>query len=145
MVPPSISRRRQSCTGGSVSDGAREALRTLTLSSQDHIPEAFRTHIHNVHFTSSLSSRDMVLFPCPLKEQEAVAAIKALEACAAAAIADLRYGKEPRFIEVDIDKTACFLMSAYISTVDGMDKADPAVKTRLPGMTFNHVNREAEC
>ena len=83
----------------------------------------------------------MVLFPCPLKELEAVAAIKALEACAAAAIADLRYGKTPRLIEVDVDKTACFLMSAYISTVGGMDKTDPAVKSRLPGMTVRKGQR----
>jgi len=133
MVPPATCKRRQSLATGSVGEGAREALRALLDSCQDHVPDAFRANIHNVHFTSSSPTREMVLFPCPLKEQEAVAAIKALEACGAAAIADLRYGKTQRLIEVDVDKTACFLMSAYLSTVDGMDKSDPVIKGRLPG------------
>ena len=77
-------------------------------------------------------------FPCPLKEQEAAGAIKALEACAAASIANLRYGSpaKPRKIVVDMDRIACFLISAYVSTIDGMDKQAPGVKDKIPGLYY---------
>lgn len=81
-----------------------------------------------------------MFFPCPLKEQDAIAAIKGLEACAAAAIADLRVcgggrggGHVDREIVVDLDKAACFLMSAYLTTIDGKDKANPESKKKIKG------------
>ncbi len=124
--------RRPSNAVGSVSDGAAAALRSLLASCQAQLPESCLAHVQNVHFRSSSPGGETIFFPCPLKEQEAVAAVKALEACLAAAIADLRYGREKRLIEVDVDKTACFLMSAYMATVDGMDKGNAAVQRRLP-------------
>jgi len=120
-----------------VADGASAALQALLASCHAQLPAPCLKHVQNVHFTSSSPSGEAVFFPCPLKEQELVAATKALEACLAAAIADLRYGSERRLIEVDVDKTACFLMSAYLTTVDGMDKADAAVKHKIPGETLD--------
>jgi hypothetical protein len=91
------------------------------------------TFTHAVEVKSTSGKGDQVCFPTPLREQETAAAIKALEACAAAAIAKLRYGEETKRIQVDVDKVSAFLMSAYITTLDGMDKPDPRIKTRIPG------------
>jgi hypothetical protein len=86
-----------------------------------------------VEITATSAQGDAVHFPTPLREQEATAAIKALEACAAAAIAQVRYGAEPGAVRVDTDKVSAFLMSAYLTTLDGMDKADPRIKDKIPG------------
>ncbi len=117
----------------SVDDGAWTALQSLLASCRQQLAEQFLAHVQNIRFTSSSPRGEKVYFPCPLKEQEAVLAVKALEACAVAAIADLRYGPESRRINIDTDKTACFLMSAYLSTVDGMDKGNTSVRSKLPG------------
>jgi len=120
----------------SVVDGVAVALQGLVNSCKTQLPDEFLTYIHNIAFVSQAPSGDDVYFPCPLKEQEAAGAIKAFEACAAAAIADLRFGRpsKPRDITVNLDCAACFLMSAYISTLDGMDKQNPGIKRKLPGM-----------
>ena len=77
-------------------------------------------------------------FPSPCREQDVIAAIKALEACAAAAIGDLRHGKKARSIKVDLDKSACFLMSAYLATIDGKRKGENT-KDLIPGKTCRFV------
>lgn len=113
------------------------ALKSLLAACSHQLPGAFLHHLANVEFSAPTTSSDEVCFPCPLREQEAIAAIKALEACAAAAIADLRFGPQVRAIEVDLAKTTCFLMSAYLATIDGMDKANPRVKGKVPSKGFN--------
>jgi hypothetical protein len=122
----------------SVIHGAEVALDSLILSVAGQIPHAIIDHAQTASFSSSSPSGAALHFPCPLKEQEATAAIKALEAGAVAAIADLRSADEPkpRQIDVDLDKVACFLMSAYITTLDGIGKGDVRIKTRIPGRWF---------
>jgi hypothetical protein len=118
----------------SARDSTYAALNSLYTTCRRLIPPEVANHIQNVVFTNSTThGADDVYFPCPLKELEAAAAIKALEACVAASISDVRYGARPRVIEVDMAKTACFLMSAYMTTIDGKDKGDPDVKSRIPG------------
>ncbi len=119
--------------GYSVVNGASTALHYLLLLCEKQIPEAAAIrHARNVLFTASPGG-DVSYFPTPLREQETVAAIKALEACLAASIADLRHGAESRMIEVDVERAACFLMSAYLTTIDGMDKGNPLSKKKIPG------------
>ncbi|KAH6694069.1 CoA-transferase family III [Plectosphaerella plurivora] len=113
----------------SVKSGAESALATLLTVCGDEIPQEFTDRVHHVAFNAHAG--DQIFFPCPLKEQEAVASIKALEGLAAAAIADLRQGPRTRSIEIDMAKVACFLMSAYLCTIDGMDKAHPRVKDKI--------------
>jgi len=131
----------------SVTRGALEALRALITASQYHLPVEFLEQVGYIAFASALPGSDMVHFPSPLREQDTMLAIKALEACAAAAIADLRYGEsvseseEGRQITVDVDKTSCFLMSAYLTTVDGMGKQDSRVKAKIPGKIGTAVSR----
>ncbi|KAM7223742.1 formyl-CoA:oxalate CoA-transferase [Rhypophila decipiens] len=125
----------------SVARGAEEALKRLIETCGNVVPQEFVKYHTSVTF-SSPSSNEGVVFPCPLKEQDAIAAIKALEACAAAAIADLRWtGRESvkRSITVDLDKSACFLMSAYLTTIDGQDKTDPDVKAKIKDTDLNRA------
>jgi hypothetical protein len=117
----------------SVAAGAQEALQKLRTTCRGELPEALLAFTKTVEVTSTTEKGDEVHFPSPLREQEATAAIKALEASAAAAIAKLRYGTESKRIHVDPDKISAFLMSAYLTTLDGMGKPDPRVKKRIPG------------
>ncbi|KAF0315384.1 caib baif family enzyme [Colletotrichum asianum] len=121
----------------SVREGAKSALAALVSACQRQLPPEFVEHLRNVTFSTPLG--DTAFFPCPLKEQEATASIKALEGMAAAAIADLRYGQASRDIDVDVARTACFLISAYLTTVDGMDKAHPNVKSKIPDTDLNQA------
>lgn len=54
------------------------------------LPAEFLQYVERVRFLKYSKTGDAVCFPCPLREQEAVAALKALEGCAAAAIANIR-------------------------------------------------------
>lgn len=92
--------------------------------------------MNDVSFTGPNGSNAVPL-PCPFKETEATSALKAVEACVAAAIADLRFSSKRRKIDVDTERATCFLFSAYLSTVDGMDKANPNVLSRLKGQSLN--------
>lgn len=116
----------------SVKQGTEQALASLLASCRGQLPSAF------VHAPRRLVFKDApdddVHFPSPLKEQEALAAIKALEGAAAAAFANLREDHQsPRDITIDMSLISCFLMSAYLCTLDGLDKADPRVKNKIPG------------
>ncbi|TVY59043.1 Succinyl-CoA--L-malate CoA-transferase beta subunit, partial [Lachnellula suecica] len=76
-----------------------------------------------------------IYFPCPFKETEATVALKSIEACAVAAIADVRYGgggaSQRRRIEVNLERTATFLFSTYIATIAGLGKQNAGVKAKL--------------
>ncbi|KAK4171201.1 hypothetical protein QBC36DRAFT_101711 [Triangularia setosa] len=120
----------------SVIDGARKALNSLEELCRHELPDNFSALAGNVTITSSSGQGNKVHFPSPLKEQDATAAIKGLEARVTSAIANLRYGAGKRTVKVDIDKISGFLMSAYLTTIDGMDKTDPRVKERIPGVSL---------
>ncbi|KAK3943033.1 formyl-CoA:oxalate CoA-transferase [Diplogelasinospora grovesii] len=119
----------------SVVQGATRALWKLRGACKELLPKEVLEQTENVSFTSA--NQEGAQFPTPLRQQDATGAAKALEACVAAAIADLRYGAELRTIHVDLDKTACFLMSAYLTTIDGMDKGKPGVKNKVPDTDLN--------
>src|SRR5690349_4931863 len=101
--------------GYSVKGGALKALNSLLVACCNEIPEAYLEVLPSVVFTGSQElEKDYPVFPCPMKEQEATAAARALEGMAVAAIAAFRYPRRQSesFILVDISKVACFLMSA---------------------------------
>ncbi|OIW33451.1 CoA-transferase family III [Coniochaeta ligniaria NRRL 30616] len=123
----------------SVIDGANVALDSLLLSIHGQLADEIVHYAKDVLFSSPSPCGAALQFPCPLKEQEATAAIKALEACVVAAIADLRYGVKPRPIHVDIEKIACFLMSAYLTTIDGLGKGDARVRAKIPDTDLNQA------
>lgn len=130
----------QPLTRHSVAAGTQAALQKLCTTSLDELPGAILAFTETVDVTSTPEKGDEVYFPTPLREQEATAAIKALEACAAAAIAKIRYGTETNKIQVDPDKVSAFLMSAYLTTLDGIDKPDPRIKGRIPGEHPSQTN-----
>lgn len=98
------------------------------LKSELNLPGDLESLAKNVEFTSD---RDMIYFPIPFKETETTAALKGVEALVASALADLKYGKQARKIEVDLEQTTCFLFQTYLSTIDGMGKYDAGIKAKL--------------
>ncbi|ORY69827.1 CoA-transferase family III [Pseudomassariella vexata] len=118
-----------------VISGAYVALEALISACQagEELPDEVQDYIKHVAFSNTSPSGDMICFPCPLREQEAGAALKAVEGCATAALCDLRYGKQGRDINVNLERVTCFLMSAYVTTLDGLGKGHPKIKFRLPG------------
>lgn len=109
--------------------GAKDAISSLIDVAGDQLPIAVLEYLDQVKFTAT--SEDGLYFPCPFKESEASGALKAVEASVLAAIADLRYGKQERRIEVNMERTAAFLFSTYIATIGGLGKQDPDVKAKL--------------
>ncbi|KAF4624895.1 hypothetical protein G7Y89_g13274 [Cudoniella acicularis] len=114
----------------SVADGARKAIEQLQQLAQDQLPGDILKHLPNVQLTTSTDGTQ-IYFPCPFKETEATVALKSIEACIVAALASLRYGDQPRRIEVNLERAATFLFSTYIATIGGLGKQDPTVKSKL--------------
>ncbi|KAI1500442.1 CoA-transferase family III [Biscogniauxia marginata] len=123
----------------SVARGADGALETLLQSSKSELPAEFLHYVQSVIFTKPSLTADTVCFPCPLLQQETCAALKALEGCATAAIANLRCSKPRRNIVVNLERVTCFLMSAYITNIDGLDKFNPKIRLRLPDTDLHHA------
>ncbi|KFY53492.1 hypothetical protein V496_07552 [Pseudogymnoascus sp. VKM F-4515 (FW-2607)] len=98
------------------------------LKSELNLPGDLESLARNVEFTSD---RDMIYFPIPFKETETTAALKGIEALVASALADLKYGKQARKIDIDLEQTTCFLFQTYLSTIDGMGKYDAGIKAKL--------------
>ncbi|KAI0115045.1 CoA-transferase family III [Daldinia grandis] len=123
----------------SVSEGAKDAFNHLLKSTKAELPRGFLRYAENVKFLRYSSTGDTACFPCPLREQEAVAALKALEGCAAAAIADIRGEKRERSVGVTLERVTAFLMSTYLTNIDGLDKCNPKVKERIPNTDLNQA------
>ena len=116
----------------SLKDGTACALKDLLNKTRHEIPDEISAKAHEAKF-HSIEGDGRISTPCPLKETEAVSALKAVEAASVAAIADLRYGAEARKITIDLERAVCFLFAAYICEIDGMNKAHPDVKSKLIG------------
>ncbi|KAK4225559.1 CoA-transferase family III domain-containing protein [Podospora fimiseda] len=134
-----VARSSKSTHPYSVIQGSRVALDSLLDLCRTAIPRDFVPLARNVKIASTSGNGDQIHFPSPLKEQDLTAAIKALEACAVGAIANLRYGTARRTVTVDLDKISGFLMSAYLTTIGGMDKQDVRVKEKIPDTDLNRA------
>ncbi|KAI0128611.1 CoA-transferase family III [Xylariales sp. AK1849] len=139
VIEPVIRQSPTLNNGYSVISGACVALDALASACGLELPHKIKEHIENVQFSAPSASGDTICFPCPLKEQDSSSALKALEGCAAAAVADLRFGQQGRNVHVDVGKVTCFLMSAYLITLDGMGKSHPKIKYRLPDTDLNQA------
>ena len=100
----------------------------LQLKSELRLPEDIESKLNDLTFTTS---HDRVYFPIPFKETETTAALKAIEALVASSIADLKFGKQKRAIEINLEQTTCFLFQTYLSTIDGLGKYSEGVKLKL--------------
>lgn len=112
-------------------DGTKTALEQLLAKAKDNLPEECLPHISRIHF--STANTGSPYFPSPLKQTEAITALKAVEAGVASTIADIHDGTKTRSIDVDLERATAFLFSTYLATVGGMDKANPKVKKLLKG------------
>ncbi|XXH04656.1 hypothetical protein Hte_011075 [Hypoxylon texense] len=130
---------RLGSTPVSVIAGSKDAFRLLWKSTETEVPDEFLQYVERVVFRTCSKLGDAVCFPCPLREQEAVAAIKALEGCAAAAIADIRGPRREREISVTLEHVASLLMSTYVTNIDGLDKCSPEAKERIPDTDLNQA------
>ncbi|PSN67916.1 alpha-methylacyl-CoA racemase [Corynespora cassiicola Philippines] len=109
--------------------GTRKALEHLLAKADGQLPQEALPHIASINF--STANTGSPYFPSPLKQTEAISALKAVEAGVAAAIADLANENKSRKINVDLERASAFLFSTYLATVGGMDKAHPKVKKLL--------------
>ena len=100
------------------------------LKEELNLPWNLEEMKEDVEFTSE---KDTIYFPIPFKETETTAALRGIEALVANSLADLKYGAKRRKIEINLEKTTCFLFQTYLSTIDGLGKYDPGVKTKLKG------------
>jgi hypothetical protein len=112
-------------------DGTRTALDHLLARAKGQLPAECLPHIAKVKFSTANSGSPY--YPSPLKQTEAISALKAVEAGVAALIADLQDGASERSIQIDMERASAFLFSTYLATVGGMDKAHPKVKKFLKG------------
>ena len=106
-----------------------KSLERLLDLCKSQLPPESQDLIRSVSFTAKSASSPY--FPCPLKETEAVSALKAVEGGLAAHIWELRSGQRSSKIVVDLEKATCFLFSAYIATIGGLHKGDPGVKAKV--------------
>jgi hypothetical protein len=111
--------------------GTRTALQHLLTKAKQQLPAESLSHIASVEF--STANTGSPYFPSPLKQTEAISALKAVEAGVASSIADLKDGSTTRSINVDMERATAFLFSTYLATVGGMDKANPMAKKLLKG------------
>ncbi|KAK8199245.1 CoA-transferase family III domain-containing protein [Phyllosticta capitalensis] len=107
----------------------RQTLQDLLRRADSQIPEEAKAIVANANFVTANTGSPY--FPCPFKETEATSALKAVEGALAAAIANLTLGQAERKVTVDLDRASAFLCSAYLSSVGGMGKAHPKVRSLL--------------
>lgn len=115
-------------------EGTHTALQQLLAKATGQLPEASLLHIKRARF--STANTGSPYFPSPLKQTEAISALKAVEAGVASAIASLQDGSTSQNISVDLERATAFLFSTYLATVGGFDKAHPKAKTLLKGQCW---------
>lgn len=102
-------------------------------SERLNLPPQVQANKDHVSFSSS---HNEIYFPIPFKETETLAALKGIEGSVAAAIADLRFGSQPRDVQVSLEGATAFGCQAYMAKIDGLSKLDPNVKSKLKGMYY---------
>lgn len=112
-------------------DGTYAALDHLLEQVAAQLPRECLSHVARTQFSTANTGGPY--FPSPLKQTEAISALKAVEAGLAASIADLNAELPERSIKVDLERASAFLFSTYLATVGGMDKANPKVNKYLKG------------
>ena len=117
----------------SVQQSIKSALHQIFQSSNDLILMKTKDHVLKVVFESK-SGEDRIGFPCPLKQTEAMSALKAVEIALVATIADLQEARQSGSISLSVERMACSLFAAYLCTIDGMWKGHPDVATKLKGL-----------
>ena len=113
-------------------DSTWKAIQTL-IDAAD-LPWQVTELVQQTTFTNESSP----ILPCPFRQLEAAAALKAIEAAVANAIGKIRFGYE-QDVTIDLQHATLFLLSAYLATVDGMGKQHPGVKEKLKSISPQYI------
>lgn len=97
-----------------------------SLLNEANLPAEVTSLVSRTTFTNESTP----ILPCPFRQLEAAAALKAIEAAVANAIGKERFGYE-QDVSIDLQHATLFLFCTYLATVDGMGKQDPKVKAKL--------------
>lgn len=135
--------RANSSAAYSMLQETQKALERLLQVAKCQIPSECKELITGTTFTTANTGTPD--FPCPFKETEATGALKAVEAGIATAIANLRYGEQPRKAVVDLERASCFLFSTYVATVGGYDKGNPKSRSLLKGIEDKYPSQFWRC
>lgn len=93
----------------------------------------------NFNKVSFVNGSDDLVLPVKLREAEAIAALKGIEAAIAIEISNKRFGKSDEAATIDIQHSLMFLFSTYLSSVNGYTKLDPKAKTFLKDTDLNQA------
>ena|ERR1700737_4746253 len=110
-------------------DSTQQGISVLLEDPLLPIPPEVKALVARTTFTNASPP----VIPCPFRQLEAAAALKAIEGAVANAIGKLRFGYE-QDVSIDLQHTTLFLLMAYVATVDGQGKQDKRVKAKLKGM-----------
>src|SRR5579862_1427302 len=109
-------------------ESTQNAFKVLIDDISLNIPNEAKCLVQRTTFTNVSSP----IIPCPFRQLEAAAALKAVEAAVANAIGEKRFGFA-QDVTIDLQHAMLFLFMAYIATVDGFGKQDNEVKKKLKG------------
>lgn len=79
---------------------------------------------------TSKHNSQLPFLPCPYRQTEVITALKGIEASAANALAEARFG----FVQdasIVTEHASLFLLMAYVASIDGLGKYDEGIKKRL--------------
>lgn len=88
----------------------------------------YQEHASHVIYTAR---SDEILFSCSFQQTELISVLKGIEACWAACIANLRYGRRERKIEIGLERSARYLLRSYLFKIDGLAKGEPGIVEKL--------------
>jgi len=116
----------------SILESTLAALKDLIDDTELPLPDDVRRIVERTTFTNASTP----ILPCPFKQLEAAAALKAIEAAVANVIGERRFGYK-QDVTIDLQHATLFLFMAYLATVDGLGKQDKGVKAKLKGTLFS--------
>jgi hypothetical protein len=119
----------------SILDSTKKAIEVLVEDPLLSIPSQVKSLLSRTTFTNESAP----ILPCPFRQLEAAAALKAVEAATANVLGELRFG-EVQDVRIDLQHATLFLFMAYLATVDGLGKQDKGVKAKLKGIRSDWVH-----
>jgi|SRR5579859_3902546 len=111
-------------------ESTERAIDVLLEDALLPIPREVKALVRRSKFVNPSSP----ILPCPFRQLEAAAALKAVEGGVANAIGKARYGFEQE-VTIDLQHATLFLLMAYLASVDGLGKQDKGVRAKLKGIS----------
>jgi hypothetical protein len=112
----------------SVLESTQEAVEIIVNDPLLPLPAEAKALLSRTTFTNESAP----ILPCPFRQLEAAAALKAVEGAVANAIGRERF-KFEQDVSIDLHHATLFLLMSYLSTVGGLGKQDKGVMAKLKG------------